>query len=147
MTGFNQTNPLSPASSVSLTIPPTVPSAPLSISLTILHTHPPPQILRLAWLFRDGELHDDNVTNALGRIYSAQCAENELFSSSVVTYNHPQMVLNILPLVSFLSHTISLPIIDHDTLFTRQDLSFAPSATGYFLPMVSNLSSFYPTIH
>ncbi|KAJ2991923.1 hypothetical protein NUW54_g8063 [Trametes sanguinea] len=24
-------------------------------------------ILRLAWLFRDGELNDDNVTNALGR--------------------------------------------------------------------------------
>ncbi|CDO70810.1 hypothetical protein BN946_scf184801.g1 [Trametes cinnabarina] len=79
------------------------------------HPHYGP-ILRLAWLFRDRELNDNNVTNALGRIYSDQCASNELLSSSVETYNHAAMVLNILPVVSFVSHTISLPVIDENTL-------------------------------
>ncbi|OSC96934.1 hypothetical protein PYCCODRAFT_1341652, partial [Trametes coccinea BRFM310] len=51
------------------------------------------------------------------------------------TYNHAAMVMNVLPVVSFVSHTVSLPVIDENTLFTREDISFARSGTGYFLPM------------
>ncbi|KAI8969550.1 hypothetical protein BD414DRAFT_541086 [Trametes punicea] len=92
-------------------------------------------IIRLAWLFRQGELHDENVSNALGRIYAAQCAPSELHSSTVETYDHAAMILYVLPVVPFISHTISFPIIDANTLFTREDTPFARSDSGYFLPI------------